>query len=297
MKKSTRLAKRNSRRQTPLVVRWLRFGFKVLNVLAPQIGARRAYRLWFTSPRYPEPVRETRWREKAENILLPYKQGQLAVYRWGHGPVIVLVHGWSGRGTQLGAFVKPLVESGHSVVAFDAPGHGRSSGKATNVFEVCDALNTVIEQTGPAKAIVAHSFGTMVTTLALRQGLQVGKVVCISAPNSLLYLIEKFTQSLAINQKTQMLLKDMLEQQFGDDIWEKVSSDRNIANSAVPALIVHDEDDYDVPIQCSEQLAKAWSGSRLWRTQGLGHRRILRNRAVVDMVTKFIVDDELPADS
>jgi hypothetical protein len=41
---------------------------------------------------------------------------RLPVYSWGSGPTILLAHGWSGRGSQLGAFVEPLVEQGFRLV-------------------------------------------------------------------------------------------------------------------------------------------------------------------------------------
>jgi pimeloyl-ACP methyl ester carboxylesterase len=291
------LDKRQKRRHTPWVLRWLRFSFSVLNSVSPRWGARRAYRLWFTSPRFAEPAREQRWREQAQMVFVEHDCGPLAVYRWGQGPAVLLVHGWSGRGTQLGAFAAPLVKRGFSVVAFDAPGHGRSPGTDTNVFEVATALAAVAEQSGPLHAIIAHSFGTMATTLAIHQGLSVDKAVCISAPTSLQYLIERFCQRLGISPKTQKFLTQMLEQEFGNDIWQRIESDRHVADSTIAALIIHDKDDVDVPWQWSERLANAWPNSHFWLTRGMGHRRILRNRAVITAVCEFIENGLLPADS
>jgi pimeloyl-ACP methyl ester carboxylesterase len=289
--------KRQKRRTTHWIVRWLRFSFAVLNIVSPGWGARRAYRLWFTSPRYAEPARERRWREQAQASFIEHKYGPLAVYRWGKGPVVLLVHGWSGRGTQMGAFAEPLVKRGFSVVAFDAPGHGRSAGTQTNAFEVAAALAAVAEHSGPLSAVVAHSFGTMATTLAIQQGLSVNKVVCISAPTSLRYLIERFCQSLGISPKTRQCFEQMLEVEFGDDIWQRVESDRHVVDSGTTALIIHDKDDMDVPWQWSERLANAWPGGHFWLTHGLGHRRILRNRAVVSAVCDFIEKGQLPAEN
>ncbi|MFP2912939.1 hypothetical protein ACLESD_49620, partial [Pyxidicoccus sp. 3LFB2] len=52
---------------------------------------------------------------------------RVAVWSWGEGPRVLLVHGWSGYGGQLTAFVAPLVEAGFSVVAGTTRrGHGVS---------------------------------------------------------------------------------------------------------------------------------------------------------------------------
>ena len=51
-----------------------------------------------------------------------------AVWDWGEGPTVLLVHGWNGAAAQLAGYVQPLVDAGYHVVAFDQPGHGHSSG-------------------------------------------------------------------------------------------------------------------------------------------------------------------------
>lgn len=288
---------RPNRRKNPWTIRWLRWGFVLLNVVAPKWGARRAYRLWFTSPRFPEPPREQRWREAAHIEYLDHTYGPLAVYRWGQGPVVLLVHGWSGRGTQMGAFAAPLVARGFSVVAFDMPGHGRSAGKATDIFKAAAALAAVAQHVGSITAIVAHSFGTMVSTLAINDGLSVDKAVCLSAPTSLLCLVERFCHALGLKAKTEAMLKRMLVQEFGENVWQRTASDKQVADSGVVALIIHDKDDVDVPWSWSEQLSKSWPNSHLWLTHGLGHRRILRNREVLAAVSDFIARDKLPEDA
>jgi pimeloyl-ACP methyl ester carboxylesterase len=197
----------------------------------------------------------------------------------------------------MGAFAQPLVKRGFSVIAFDAPGHGKSRGKQTNVFEFASALQVVAQQCGEVKAIIAHSFGAIVTTLTLHQGLHVGKVVCISSPTSPLFLVDSFCLTFALSEKTKALFKQMLEKQFGADLWQRIASEEQVTDNRTPALIIHDKADADVPYQWSERLAQAWPGSYLWLTQGLGHRRILRNPAVVEAVSEFIASDKLPAEA
>jgi hypothetical protein len=56
-------------------------------------------------------------------------------------------------------------------------------------------------------------------------------------------------------------------------------------------LIIHDMDDSEVPWQQGARLANAWPAARFMQTQGLGHTRILRDRAIVQEVANFITDD------
>ena len=53
-------------------------------------------------------------------------------------------------------------------------------------------------------------------------------------------------------------------------------------------LVVHDENDREVPIACGEAIANAWPGAELVRTRGLGHQRILRDATTLQTITRFV---------
>ena len=53
-------------------------------------------------------------------------------------------------------------------------------------------------------------------------------------------------------------------------------------------LVIHDEDDAEVPIACGEKIAHAWPGAELVRTRELGHRRILRDAKALQAVVRFV---------
>jgi hypothetical protein len=55
-----------------------------------------------------------------------------------------------------------------------------------------------------------------------------------------------------------------------------------------PLLLVHDRDDNETSWSDSEAIAKAWPAARLLTTTDLGHRRILRDRDVINQVVTFI---------
>ena len=54
-----------------------------------------------------------------------------------------------------------------------------------------------------------------------------------------------------------------------------------------PLLVIHDQNDKEVPWQVGKSVADAWPGAELILTQGLGHQRILRNEAVIDTAVRF----------
>jgi pimeloyl-ACP methyl ester carboxylesterase len=80
----------------------------------------------------------------------------------------------------------------------------------------------------------------------------------------------------------------MLYINYGDDLEKRVSTLKNVRTLSIPALIIHDENDHDIPWQDGKAVADAWPGAEFILTHGLGHRRVLRNPAIVMAVTDFI---------
>jgi pimeloyl-ACP methyl ester carboxylesterase len=272
----------------PAAFRLLRAALTLTALVSTELTGRWVNRLWFRSQRFPEPAREKAWLAAAERLTLTHRGRPLAVYHWGTGPTVLLVHGWHGRGAQLGAFAAPLVAAGYRVVAFDAPAHGRTPGHATDLPEVSEALLTVAHAFPPLHGVIAHSFGAVCILVAISHGLAPRRVVALSAPASIEYLMNSFAARLGIPTTVMDVHRRLMEQQFGADVWRRFSPTDIARSLNIPALLVHDEEDHDVPWQEGEALARAWPGATWVPTQGLGHRRILRDPDVVARVVAFM---------
>ena len=124
------------------------------------------------------------------------------------GPVVYLVHGWGGRGSQLASFVEPLLAGGFRVVMFDAPAHGDSDhGPAgpgrTHGVEFGKALDAVFAEFGPAEAVIAHSLGTISTYLTLRFGwLSTRRLVLVAPMVVAEPLFDQFQRALGFGART-----------------------------------------------------------------------------------------------
>jgi len=252
-----------------------------------------AYRLWFRTRHFPESAAGKRIVRSAQCETLLVDNIPIAIYIWGRGPVVLFVHGWSGRGSQVAAFAEPLTAAGFQVVAIDAPGHGETPGDSTNILECAAVVQAVSTQFGPVYAALTHSFGGMVLAYAMNQGMSVERVVSISAPALVDYLIEGFAQTLAIPATVIAAMRKRMEQQFPDSLWERLSTVHNVQNLDAPALIIHDENDISVPWQQGRIIADAWPGARFMKTSGLGHGRILRDKQVVEAAVEFIASETL----
>jgi pimeloyl-ACP methyl ester carboxylesterase len=70
--------------------------------------------------------------------------------------------------------------------------------------------------------------------------------------------------------------------------WEELHIPTLAQSLTLPALIVHDLQDADVPYGHGEEIARAWPGAELFTTTGLGHRAILRNPEVIRRIVTFL---------
>jgi pimeloyl-ACP methyl ester carboxylesterase len=266
----------------------MRCGFRVLDKTAPGLGGRWAYWLWFRTHRFPEPHREQRYRIAAQQIPFEHGGKSLAVYAWGEGPTVLITHGWNGRATQLWGFIDPLVEAGFRALGFDMPAHGHSAGKSTDLYKMAEAMRVVADEFGPVHGVIAHSLSNAALVMALRDGLNANKVVCISPPAHTTWMVKSYADALELSPKMQARLCELFERDYGTQVWKQTSAGENVNGLSVPALVIHDKDDHEVPWEQGEVIARNWPGARFLSTESLGHRRLLRNRQVIAETVEFL---------
>ena len=224
----------------------------------------------------------------AEPVELQHDGERLVGHQWGAGPLVLLIHGWDGRGSQMAAFAAPLADAGFRSIAIDLPAHGKSGGRKTNMAETARAINAIAENVGPVEAVIGHSFGAGAVARSMADGLNVNKAVLISSPANLRWMVEDFYTMMGLAPRIQRDIEKRINREYGEDIWQKVSADHNLKTSSVPGLIFHDRNDRVIPFSQAERIAGAWASARLVPTDGLGHRRILRNQEVIDTCVDFI---------
>lgn len=214
---------------------------------------------------------------------------KLATYCWGDGAqTVLLLHGWGGRAAQLRAFVPPLLERGYRVLALDAPGHGRSEGVRPSMFQIAETIQEFGRCAGPFAGLIAHSMGAASATMALGRGLPVRRAALIAPMCRLTDALTRFVVRLKLSPEQRARLCARLESEFGADMWDQSSLVWVGPRLTLPALIVHDRGDAEIPYQDGVDTAAAWRGAELLTTEGLGHRLILRDLPVVTHVTRFV---------
>jgi pimeloyl-ACP methyl ester carboxylesterase len=218
----------------------------------------------------------------------------VAVWTWGSGPTVLLVHGWGGYGGQMQPFVEPLVRSGHQVVVFDAPAHGESGpsqlgSRRTTLFDFGYVIDAIGRERGELAGIVAHSGGcTAVAWSLLEAEWKVGSLAMIAPMASPTTYKKIFHDALGLDDDVLRRFTEYTERRFGFQ-WNELEVPGMAARAETPpVLVVHDRDDAETSWEEGKAIADAWPRSVLHTTRGLGHRRVLRDPAVLEMVTGFI---------
>jgi len=268
----------------------LRLTFGALERVAPAPGAVLAERMWCTVPRGPKhPVDPP-----GERFTVPVHGRTVVAEAWGEGPVVYLMHGWGGWRGQFNAFIPPLVDAGHRVVALDAPSHGDSApggfGRGRGLLpEFVDALAAVIQVGGPAYAIVGHSLGGAATAIAALDGVPAERLVLIAPMADPIAYTADFARALNFGDRIRTGFLRRLEQRIGRRMGEFDIPTRAAERQDLPPLlVVHDRQDKEVRHTDGAALVAAWPRAELMATSGLGHRRILRDPATVDSVVAHL---------
>ena len=279
-------------RRRPLAVTAARLGLRVLAPTAPSLAAACAERLFLTAARHRRPTWENAVLATAEPFQIPHHRSFLPAWRWGtSASTVLLVHGWEGRGSQLGAFVAPLLARGLSVVAFDAPGHGDAPSRTASLVEHARAVASAGAHLGRLHGIIGHSVGGAASLYATRLGLRVGRLALVSPPTSPDQFSEGFAKLLDLPPELHHAMLVRLESRYGvsiDDLDVRVDA----ARFAAPLLVVHDEGDRVVPPADRATLAACAPQGALVATKDLGHNRILRAQATLDAIVPFVAAGE-----
>jgi pimeloyl-ACP methyl ester carboxylesterase len=273
------------RTKPPLWV--LRTAFRTVGSLAPGVAARWAETIFCRPPRHlPRPSEEAFLATGGRTTVRSDGQ-ELAVWRWGAGPTVILTHGWGGRAGRFSAFASALVGSGFAVVLFDAPAHGASMGRQASLPQFARALLDVAETLGPINALVGHSLGGSAVCLAMRRGLAAERAVLLAPPADVFLFSHAFADHLRIPPRARSMMRQNLETRL-QFTWEELHIPTLVRGFTAPALVVHDLDDSDVPYTHGQEIVAAWPGAQLYTTSGLGHRGMLRDPRVIQQTVDFL---------
>jgi pimeloyl-ACP methyl ester carboxylesterase len=274
-------------------IRLAQGAFQTLGLVFPKTMAKQAFKI-FATPRWR--AQHTRTDAVIDNAKVsdfPFREFNVKLYEWGTGgdPIILLAHGWESRGTALRMFVKPLITEGYKVVAYDAVGHGNSSGERNNLSTNAKTIAAIIHHFGGIYGAIGHSFGCSSLVYALQyvdNSLSLEKLILLAVPPRMTQIISGLFKVLKAPKRVQKAFYQNAINIYGHDISnvDTVSAYKEVKIGQL--LLIHDKEDEITPIHTAEKIIETWDNARLLVTEGYGHFRIAKNPDVIKRIVGFI---------
>lgn len=221
---------------------------------------------------------------------MPVPDGSITTYRWGESgqPTALLVHGWNGWAQQLERFVAPLQERGFAVLAFDHVAHGLSDGAQTTLPTMIRSVERVLGEHSNVAAVVAHSLGAAAVASVLSSTRrELNGAVLIAPPSDPRPYLRALARMLGAPRELMPQIQEAAEQTAGLPMARLVVDPWITRRIRTPLMVVHDVTDEEVPISNGYAYTTG-ARARLLVTDGLGHRRILRDLHVVETSSNFV---------
>ncbi|MDP3749617.1 MAG: alpha/beta hydrolase [Phenylobacterium sp.] len=208
----------------------------------------------------------------------------------GQGPLVLMVHGWGGRGVQMAPLANTLASAGYRCVFFDAGGHGDSRREPIGFDTFIKDAAALSDHVGEAvHAWIGHSAGGlgMMASRALKS-VQADRYVCIAAPRFPYVPLETLKSRFSASDPVLDLVKPTLAAQFETD-WRSLEAGAAYAPAgASKLLLAYDFDDERVRHADAERIAEGWPGAQILKTEMLGHNKILRSLQVAARTLAFL---------
>jgi pimeloyl-ACP methyl ester carboxylesterase len=261
-----------------------------LNLISTKAVVLYAAKLFTTPIKHRIPKRELEMDTNSIQQLIPVPSinKSIMVYQYGKSDKkVLLVHGWSGRGTQLFKIADALLKEGYATVSFDAPAHGKSPGNSSIMLEFIASIFELEKQYGPFEVAIGHSLGGMAVLNAAKSGFKTDKIIVIGSGDIVHDIIDDFIKKLQLKPVISLKLRAHFENKYNEAM-DNYSAFKAAEAIEKPILVVHDENDYEVPVKAGINIHQHVKNGELMITKGLGHRKILGDANVINKIIEFI---------
>jgi pimeloyl-ACP methyl ester carboxylesterase len=230
-------------------------------------------------PRLAAPLREAEERD----VETPF--GPVRAWRLGKGRAVLLIHGWDDDNCLWGPLIEKFHAIGRAVVALDLPGHGFSKAEDPSANAATAAVHAVAAALGPIDAIVGHSFGCAVGTRAMVEGLAVTHAAFIAAP--LPNPTTRWDRARRAGTPEDIIARAAELYAARPQVEPPFDVEAAVRGMTAAALFVHAFDDEQCPVGNAEKLKSLWPGAKLALADGLGHRLIAQDPAMLSRIVAF----------
>lgn len=225
--------------------------------------------------------------QPTQQFVLDSRAGQFMVHVFGLGHKVALVsHGWGETSSSFETLIQDLLSQSFKVVALDHVGHGQSSGSRSHLLSFIESIEITIahfEQQGDSiDTLIGHSMGGMAILNLPEPLLKKSKIFLIAVPIQFFTLMFDTVERFGISRKLLLGLLETISPKYGTT-WLELKSENQINKLHEQIIFIHDENDRFAPFSdIVEYVNKA--PVSLFKTQGLGHKRILSDTVVIEHI-------------
>jgi hypothetical protein len=175
-------------------------------------------------------------------------------------------------------------------LAFDAPAHGRSTGKMINALIYSQFINCIHEKFGPIKNYISHSMGGLALSLFIEKinHDETFRLVFIAPATETISAANSLFKFLKLDSGVRKAFEKLIQEKSGYPMhWFSVA--RVAPSIKAKVLWCHDKGDDMTPYPDVEPvIEKGYPNFEFYITEGLGHRRIYRDNKVSSRILDFI---------
>ncbi|MCA1371228.1 alpha/beta fold hydrolase [Bradyrhizobium sp. BRP14] len=293
----------------PFATKVIRLSLKAVSAVSAEAAGRTAFWIFCRTPsRKPRNGKEAALlkaaapvMERSRRVTLSLAGGWVVARHFerrpgGSGPRVLLAHGWGSRSDYLATMIEGLLSSGAEVIALDWPGHGASPGRSLTMPQAVRAIDAAWRHFDGFDVGIGHSFGG--ASLACAAGAVLcdvparvpEKLVLIGAPSEMTWLFKGFGKVLDLAPKAQAAFEGMVERLSGRRV-DGFDATRILAALRKPVLVIHAEDDKEVPAEHARRYGAVGPNVELHWANGFGHRRIVSAAPVIDKISAFLAQE------
>jgi pimeloyl-ACP methyl ester carboxylesterase len=268
----------------------LKSSIKIASIFSSQWGASVAFNIFCTPYRKPRNVAPPIF-QQATSIEIAVEGSAIRGYQWNPNAdkKILILHGFESRAYNFDRYINPLLEKGYGVVAMDGKAHGNSEGKTTTAPEYAAMIRVLEEKLGKFDGFISHSFGGIALSLYQEDHNDpAAKMVLIAPATETQSAIDLFCHFFGLGPSIKASIHAYIKQKSGKDITH-YSINRIAPKLTNPILWIHDKDDDITPLSDVKPLLNLSPANiEFMITEGLGHRKIYKDPAVIKRIIDFI---------
>lgn len=274
-----------------IAISYYRTKFRFLSSVSKKKTAEIAFDL-FSTPQFRYKRLFPKVFNEAERLSFVIEGETVQGYRWNKGGVkrVLIAHGFNSSVAVFGNYIHPLINKGYEVLAFDAPAHGRSTGKQINILLYKEMLLFINEQYGPIHSFMGHSFGGLALSLAMEDIPENENIrlALIAPATESKTAIDFFFSFMRLNDEVRKEFDHLiyLKKQVPPE-WYSISRTAKMVKSQT--LWCHDEEDRLTPWRDAKKVKEQnYPNISFIITKGLGHRGIYKDQNISKAIIDFL---------